>query len=91
VPNIKEYADAQRTPIRVFPPKIRSLVEKEAKRRKRSRSAIVSEEIQLYFRLRLIGTEEPTDEERTAVAEGKRAYELAQPTAAGAQAAKAPT
>jgi predicted transcriptional regulator len=55
--------------------KIRSLVEKEAKRAKRSRSAIVSDALQLYFRLRQIGTEEATDEERAAIVEGKRAYE----------------
>jgi predicted transcriptional regulator len=58
-----------------LPPKIRSLVEKEAKRAKRSRSAIVSDALQLYFRLRQIGIEEPTDEERAAIIEGKRAYE----------------
>ena len=57
-----------------LPPKIRSLVEKEAKRAKRSRSAIVSDALQLYFRLRQIGVEEPTDEERAAIVEGKRAY-----------------
>ena len=57
-----------------LPPKIRSLVEKEAKRAKRSRSAIVSDALQLYFRLRQIGVEEPTDEERAAIVEGERAY-----------------
>jgi metal-responsive CopG/Arc/MetJ family transcriptional regulator len=35
-----------------LPSKLRSLVEKEAKRGKRSRSAIVSDALQLYFRLR---------------------------------------
>jgi predicted transcriptional regulator len=57
-----------------LPPKIRSLVEKEARRDKRSRSAIVSDALQLYFRLRQIETEKPTPEEREAIAEGKRAY-----------------
>jgi predicted transcriptional regulator len=58
-----------------LPPKIRSLIEKEARRAKRSRSAIVSDALQLYFRLRKIRTEEPSDEERAAIVEGKRAYE----------------
>jgi predicted transcriptional regulator len=59
----------------ILPPKIRSLVEKEAKRGKRSRSAIVRDALQLYFRLRQIGDEEPTDDEEAAILEGKRAYE----------------
>jgi mRNA-degrading endonuclease RelE of RelBE toxin-antitoxin system len=58
-----------------LPSKLRSLVEKEAKRGKRSRSAIVSDALQLYFRLRRIGSEDPTDEERAIIAEGKLAYE----------------
>lgn len=58
-----------------LPSKIRSLVDREAKRGKRSRSAVVSDALQLYFRLRQIGWEEPTDDEREAIAEGKRAYE----------------
>ena len=58
-----------------LPPKIRSLIEKEARRGKRSRSAIVADALQLYFRLRRIGVEEPTDEERAMIAEGKLAYE----------------
>ena len=58
-----------------LPPKIRSLIEKEARRGKRSRSAIVADALQLYFRLRRIGVEEPTDEEQAIVAEGKLAYE----------------
>jgi predicted transcriptional regulator len=58
-----------------LPPKIRSLVEKEAKRRKRSRSAVVREALQMYFGLRRIGGEDPSDEERAAIAEGKRAFE----------------
>jgi metal-responsive CopG/Arc/MetJ family transcriptional regulator len=58
-----------------LPPKIRSLVDREAKRGKRSRSAIVSDALQLYFRLRQIGEEEPTVDERTAIIEGKDAYE----------------
>jgi len=58
-----------------LPPKIRSMVEKEAKRGKRSRSAVVREALHVYFRLRQIGDEEPTAEERAAIAEGKRAYQ----------------
>jgi predicted transcriptional regulator len=59
----------------MLPPKIRSLVDKEAKRRKRSRSAVVRDALQLYFRLRQIGVEEPSEQERSAIAEGKLAYE----------------
>jgi predicted transcriptional regulator len=58
-----------------LPTKIRSLVEIEAKRDKRSRSAIVSDALELYFRLRQIRIEKPTDEERATIAEGKLAYE----------------
>jgi predicted transcriptional regulator len=58
-----------------LPPEMRSLIEKEAKAARRSRSAIVSDALQLYFQLRRIGTEVSTDEERGAIAEGKRAYE----------------
>ena len=58
-----------------LPAEIRSLVDKEAKRGKRSRSAIVGDALQLYFRLRRIGSELPTDEERAAIVEGKLAYE----------------
>ena len=58
-----------------LPPKIRLLVEKEAKRGKRSRSAVVREALQLYFRLRRIGIEEPTQEENAAIIEGRRAFE----------------
>lgn len=58
-----------------LPPKIRSLIEKEAKRGKRSRSAVVREALQMYFRLRRIADEQPSEQERAAIAEGKRAYE----------------
>ena len=58
-----------------LPPEIRSLVEQEAKRGKRSRSAIVRDALQLYFRLRRIGSEEPGEDERAAMIEGRRAYE----------------
>jgi predicted transcriptional regulator len=54
-------------------PKIRSLVDREAKRGKRSRSAVVSDALQLYFRLRRIGEESPSPDERAAVGEGRRA------------------
>jgi Arc/MetJ-type ribon-helix-helix transcriptional regulator len=57
-----------------LPPRMRSLVEKEARRGKRSRSAVVRDALQLYFRLRKIGTEQPTAEERAAIAEGRGAY-----------------
>jgi len=57
-----------------LPPKIRSLVDKEAKRGKRSRSAVVREALQVYFRLRQIGAEDPTAPDRRAIAEARRAY-----------------
>ena len=57
-----------------LPSKIRSLVDREAKRDKRSRSAVVSDALQLYFRLRRIGDEAPSVDERAAVAEGRKAY-----------------
>jgi predicted transcriptional regulator len=57
------------------PPKIRSLVDREAKRGKRSRSAVVNDALRLYFRLRQIGEEQPTDGERAAITKGKRALE----------------
>lgn len=57
-----------------LPPKIRSLIEREAKRGKRSRSAVVRDALQVYFRLRGIGGEAPTANERAAIAAGKRAY-----------------
>jgi hypothetical protein len=53
---------------------MRSLVEKEARRGKRSRSAVVREALQVYFRLRQIGTEDTNARERGAVAQGRRAY-----------------
>ena len=58
-----------------LPPKIRSLVEREAKRGKRSRSAVVRDALQIYFKLRRIGVEQPTEDERRAIAEGRRAYQ----------------
>jgi predicted transcriptional regulator len=57
-----------------LPPKIRRLLEREARRGKRSRSAVVGEALQVYFRLRQIGVEAPAARERKAVAEGRRAY-----------------
>jgi len=57
-----------------LPLKMRSLIEKEAKRRKRSRSAVVREALQTYFRLRQIKEEEPSEQDRAAIAKGKRAY-----------------
>ena len=58
-----------------LPPKMRSLIEKEARRRKRSRSAVVRDAVQTYFRLRQIKVEEPTDRDRAAIVQGKRAYQ----------------
>ncbi len=57
-----------------LPPKMRLLVEREAKRGKRSRSAIIREVLQVYFRLRRIGFEEGSAQERRAVADGRSAY-----------------
>ena len=57
-----------------LPPRMRSLVEKEARRGRRSRSAVVRDALQLYFRLRDIGHEQTTAEERAAIAEGRGAY-----------------
>ncbi|HYS49021.1 MAG TPA: ribbon-helix-helix protein, CopG family [Xanthobacteraceae bacterium] len=58
-----------------MPPKMRSLVEKEARRGKRSRSAVVRDALQLYFRLRQIGHETPSAGERASIEEGRGAYE----------------
>jgi Arc/MetJ-type ribon-helix-helix transcriptional regulator len=57
-----------------LPSKMRSLIEREAKRGNRSRSAVVREALQVYFRLRQIGAEGTTPLERGAVAKGRRAY-----------------
>jgi Arc/MetJ-type ribon-helix-helix transcriptional regulator len=57
-----------------LPPKMRSLLEKEARRGKRSRSAVVRDALQLYFKLREIGHEQSTPEERAAIEEGRGAY-----------------
>jgi hypothetical protein len=56
-----------------MPPRIRSLVDQEAKRAKRSRSAVVNDALRLYFRLRQIGEEKPNLEERAAIVKGERA------------------
>jgi Arc/MetJ-type ribon-helix-helix transcriptional regulator len=57
-----------------LPPKMRSRLEKEARRGKRSRSAVVRDALQLYFRLREIGHEQPTADERAAIEEARGAY-----------------
>jgi Arc/MetJ-type ribon-helix-helix transcriptional regulator len=57
-----------------LPLKMRSLIEKEAKRRKRSHSAVVREALQTYFQLRHIKEEQPSERDRAAIAKGKRAY-----------------
>lgn len=58
-----------------LPSKVRSQVERAAKRSKRSRSEVVREALQLYFKLHGMAAEEPTVDERKAIAEGERAYE----------------
>ena len=57
-----------------LPRKIRLLVEREAKLGRRSRSAVVRDALQVYFKLRRIGVEQPTKDERDAIAAGRRAY-----------------
>lgn len=57
-----------------LPPKMRSLLEREAKRGKRSRSAVVREALQLYFQLRQIGVEEASEDDRAAIVAGRQAY-----------------
>jgi predicted transcriptional regulator len=59
----------------LVPPKIRLLIDREAKRRKRSRSAVVRDALQTYFRLRQIKDEKPSDRDRAVIADGKRAYQ----------------
>jgi hypothetical protein len=56
-----------------MPPRIRSLVDPEARRATRSRSAVVNDALRLYFRLRQIGEEKPNLEERAAIVKGERA------------------
>jgi Arc/MetJ-type ribon-helix-helix transcriptional regulator len=58
-----------------LPSKVRSQVDRAAKRGKRSRSEVVRDALQLYFKLHGIAGEEPTADERKAIAEGERAYE----------------
>jgi hypothetical protein len=53
---------------------MRSLVEKEARHGKRSRSAVVRDALRLYFRLRGVGYEQRTAEELAAITEGRGAY-----------------
>ena len=57
-----------------LPSKVRSQVDRAAKRGKRSRSEVVRDALQLYFKLNGIAGEEPTADERKAIAEGERAY-----------------
>jgi Arc/MetJ-type ribon-helix-helix transcriptional regulator len=58
-----------------LPSKVRSQVDRAAKRGKRSRSEVVRDALQLYFKLHGIAGEEPTADERKAIAEGEHAYE----------------
>jgi predicted transcriptional regulator len=58
-----------------LPPKVRTLLEKEAKRNRRSEAAVVRDALELYFRLRGIGIEDPTPAEKAAIAEGLRDVE----------------
>jgi metal-responsive CopG/Arc/MetJ family transcriptional regulator len=59
---------------------MRSLVEHEAKRGKRSRSAVVREALEIYFRFRRIGAEETT----STVARGRWVYKKNEFTSLGA-------
>jgi metal-responsive CopG/Arc/MetJ family transcriptional regulator len=63
---------------------MRSLVEHEAKRGKRSRSAVVREALEIYFRFRRIGSEETTSSERGTVATGRWVYKKNEFTSLGA-------
>ena len=58
-----------------LPSKVRSQVDRAAKRGKRSRSEVVRDALQLYFKLHGIPGEEPTEDEHRAIAEGERTYE----------------
>ncbi len=58
-----------------LPTKVRSQVDRAAKRSSRSRSQIVRDALSLYFKLHGVADEEPSAEERAAIAEGERAYE----------------
>jgi Arc/MetJ-type ribon-helix-helix transcriptional regulator len=58
-----------------LPSKVRSQVDRAAKRGRSSRSKVVRDALQLYFKLHGIAGEEPTADERKAIAEGERAYE----------------
>jgi predicted transcriptional regulator len=57
-----------------LPSKVRSQVDRAAKHSKRSRSEVVRDVLQLYFKLHGIAGEELTADERRAIAEGERAY-----------------
>jgi len=57
-----------------LPSKVRSQIDRAAKRGKRSRSEVVRDALQLYFKLHGIAGEAPTAAERKAIAEGERAY-----------------
>ncbi len=57
-----------------LPPRIRSRVDQEAKRDKRSHSSVILDALELYFRLRSVGGETVTDKERLAISEGRRDY-----------------
>jgi predicted transcriptional regulator len=58
-----------------LPTKVRSQVDRFAKRSNRSRSQVVRDALNLYFKLQGVADEEPNAEERAAIAEGERAYE----------------
>jgi Arc/MetJ-type ribon-helix-helix transcriptional regulator len=58
-----------------LPSKVRSQVDRADKRGRSSRSKVVRDALQLYFKLHGIAGEEPTADERKAIAEGERAYE----------------
>jgi predicted transcriptional regulator len=58
-----------------LPSKVRAQVDRAAKRGKRSRSEVVRDALELYFKLHGIAGEKPTPDERKSIAEGERAYE----------------
>ncbi len=58
-----------------LPSKVRAQVDRAAKRGNRSRSEVVRDALNLYFKLHGVAEEEPSTEERKAMAEGERAYE----------------
>lgn len=71
---MKEYSGAERKFVSL-PTKVRSQIDRVAKRSNRSRSEVVRDALSLYFKLHGVADEEPNAEERAAITEGERAYE----------------